>query len=564
MLAKTGALEQRQFAEQYQQPYVLSREQTVTLRRAEQLEMREQREGASAPLEMFGLKEPYAPGQREREMGGVWGRLTSTSAPPALFAEYMKAKEMEKTVTEQFWEFMTEPRITRYEGYGEREVLGSPVGGGVVARTMTHFVKTGEATVGEFEEHILKQPTIRSDLMSPEELAVTYGIIGTVALVKFGPKITKWFSGTRVGETIKFSRAAKTFETIKLTIKTKLPSWKGSRLDVWLAKKSKLYYSKTSGIARGEVAQKVLPPKVSLGSELEWSERYWKMIQAPRTGGVMIGKSPLTTKGLQTYTFEWILKGGQLVPRFRPQRIEEVGAIRAKDWQKYWQPERGLTPFVSLTQLTRLDIIPYRAPYVGGRATAIISPQVIGSMLAVLGVGLTKKLRFKPKFQPLEWQPTLAREREKFRTLTLQLQKQKQKQKQLLVFPKLQKLQLKHQPLRQIYRPKLKERQALPLPYLTVPRAVAKQEQKIVVTPKQIQTPKQDFPPIIPTIPTPTPPIIPPFRTPIGGADVSRGAKGLFGKWFKRTHPIKSAREMWETFSGKKRKRVKGGVSLRF
>lgn len=479
-------------------------------------------------------------------------------------------KPKELTWTEQFWREMTKPRL---KGYGEPDskILGGPIGGTYATQVTGFPLMLGEATVGEFEEHVLKKHTIRSDLMTPEQLALSYGVIAVIAGVKFGPKISKHF---------KFSHVAKTVKSFK----TKLPSWKGSRVDVWLAKHSKLYYGKTRGVSPQEVGLKPFEmvttmkgetlPKIGLG-DIQATDIYWKMLQSPRTGGVMIGKAPILTKGIQTYTFEWVMRGDQLIPRFRPERAQSYMPSQkatSKSIAQMFKPvklkpytpiyQRGLLPFVTQKQVTRMGIVPYRAPYVGGRTFATVSPKIIGPTLAMLGVGLAKKLRFIPKI--LEWQPTLAREREKFRTITLE--RVKQKQKQVLIFPRLKMLQLKHQPLRQLYRPKLRKKEAVVPKMPTI--VMTKQERKQLTILKPLQIPRHVYPPnLVP--PTLTPPIIPPFRPPTRDPDVSRAVAGLHGEWFRREHAIKTPKEVLRAFGiwkpvrrrvKRKKSRKKGGV----
>lgn len=98
-----------------------------------------------------------------------------------------------KTVTEQFVRALKEPMI---RGYGEsdivgvREVHGKSVMGDLTVPMLTFPVMLGEATIGEYEEHVMKKPTERSELMTPEQIALSYGMIaGGIAVGYFGPKI---------------------------------------------------------------------------------------------------------------------------------------------------------------------------------------------------------------------------------------------------------------------------------------------------------------------------------------------------------------------------------------
>lgn len=338
-------------------------------------------------------------------------------------------------------------------------------------------------------------------------------------------------------------------------IKTKLPTIKGSRIDVWLTKHSKWYYKKTGGIAVQEVVQPAgvrvfdtatgkVVERVGTGY-LTSSQLAWALVGTKRTSGISISKlfvEPLKKPSLKHLFY----RGGKLTVGY----LSELGF--KKTAIETVAEQRALTPIVTQTQITRMGIIPTigKLP-----TTTTVGKAILQHSAIAFGISLGAKLRLKPKLEPLEWQPTLARERVKFSPISLE--KVEQRQKQLLVFPKLQRLQLRHQPLRQIYRPKLEKKEALAVPSLALPTMVmTKQEQKQLTIIKPIQIPKYVEPPKL-VLPPPIPPIIPPLRTPVGGADVSRDPKGLFGRFFKREHPIKTAREMWETFSGKKKRKAK-------
>lgn len=90
-----------------------------------------------------------------------------------------------KTATEHFIR-TTQKHEPPFDLIGVRRFYGAPVGGDPV----TPFLMLGEATVGEVEEHILGKPTPRSELMTPEQIILSYGLmIGTAAAVKYAPKI---------------------------------------------------------------------------------------------------------------------------------------------------------------------------------------------------------------------------------------------------------------------------------------------------------------------------------------------------------------------------------------
>ena len=111
-----------------------------------------------------------------------------------------------KTVTEWVVRELFTPRL---EGYREEAVVGvTPVYGrspfldtGYAAGLVTLPILLGEATIGEYEEYILGKPTARSELMTKEQLAVTYGIIlASIAGYKILPKAAPWIL-KKIGKT---------------------------------------------------------------------------------------------------------------------------------------------------------------------------------------------------------------------------------------------------------------------------------------------------------------------------------------------------------------------------
>lgn len=487
----------------------------------------EHRKPAIAPKEGFGLflrreVEPHLLGLKEE---------------PTVYERFPKLQAR--------LEYERQRKQPIFRGEGLEQFVYAPIG--VLSGFESSLGVSTPAVVSATFGAMLGQP---EEMKRLSELGSGYAfgtLAGELLVGKYvyGKTLTQgvaWAKGTRIAQTIKFTRVAKTVTTLK----NKFPTIKGSRVDVWLAQHSRWYYGKTSGIAVGEVS---IPPsgRVSLGT-LRASQVSAFMLDAPRTSGIWIGKSWFepTKKSLKHLFFrKGVLSTGYLSELgFRKSAIEIVAE------------QRSVLPIVTQTQVTRMGII----PYVGGKQT-FMGSSLLNQIAVSFAIGLTPKLRMQPKLEPLEWQPTLAREREKFRTITLE--RVKQKQKQLLIFPSLQRLQLKHQPLRQIFHPKLRKKEAV-VPSLILPmRVITKQEPKPLVVPKLIQTPKYVYPPprIVP--PILTPPIIPPFRRPIGGADVSRAVAGLREMWFKRTHPIKTHGEMWNTFSFGPKKRRKKAKSKR-
>jgi hypothetical protein len=376
--------------------------------------------------------------------------------------------------------------------------------------------------------------------------------------------------------------------------------WKGSKLDVWLAKHWKWYYAKTGGLAPGEVAFGHIPFGISKGAALGYkvpiakmaqyafaTEQAWQLQLAPRTAGVWVKGAPAIS-GIQTYVFETAIVGGQLVKRFRPARAEEF--IETPTYREYpkqplketfftegwkypkaplktgeplgferyaWRMEksgkyfferekwptleelrkRGLLPLVTQTQLTRMGIYPYIS-----KTTVVTGKKGISKLAIGLGITTFAKTITRP-----------------------QTPKRLRKRQALLIIPKVWQPTYawekeKFRPLT-LEQPRLKERERL-IPVLKVPvvqvqpqapKQVARLKQKMSVTPK-IPYPyrfkeltKRDFLMFYPPGPKPT---------------FGETFEKLFGKWFYRKHPIASPSEVVRKFMGldekpKRRKKTK-------
>jgi len=233
-------------------------------------------------------------------------------------------------------------------------------------------------------------------------------------------------------------------------------AWKkmvGTRAQTWLTKqylekgvagwkgwKESLIMKVTGAkpyLARAEVGLAQLGPSGVSLKDLYATQAYWEMISVPRTTGVMIAKYPAVTKDLQTYTFEWTFAAGQLVPRYRPMRAEEfvkppptekfktldlrrtyfektpwtMGAETPTYFVKPKFPtiselkERGLLPFVTQTQLTRMGVhpyIPYAPPF--GISGPTVTPQILPLLF---GFGVAAGAKETPSTYPaFELEPT--------------------------------------------------------------------------------------------------------------------------------------------------------------
>lgn len=326
---------------------------------------------------------------------------------------------------------------------------------------------------------------------------------------------------------------AKSWLTTKYMEKGRL-AWKG---------RTEAIVMKVTGakpyVARGEISLPQLTGKLNL-QRLQASQVAWEMTKSPRMGGVWlrnIGVAPTKTTVLP----HLISRGG----------VISIGYLRELSYEEpLWK--RGLLPFVTQKQVTRMGILPYVPKAVAVTGKKGISQLAIGlgittlaqvrpeptrrietmqKPLPLLTIHPEPKRREKQVLLPKLWQPTLAYEREKFKPLTIERLEPKQKERAIPVL-RLPTLRIPTSELK--------------APSLQIPK------QATITIQKTAQIPSIPIPtPTIPTTPTPLPP---PFRVPHGGRDVSRGRRGLFGAWFKRTHPIKTAEQMLQTFTGARRK----------
>lgn len=351
---------------------------------------------------------------------------------------------------------------------------------------------------------------------------LTGRVIGAIA-----GRAYSWLSGTRAGQAVKFSRPVKSLTQATAKVKEILPSFRGSRVDLWLAQHSKYYYKKTGGIAVGEVVIPPVPQRLGFAS-LQATQRASTLLVAPRTSGVWIGKTFLEPmqKGAVKHL---ISRGGQLSigylreMSFRKSAVETVAA------------QRSVLPIVTQTHVTRMGIL----PYIGGQNLFTLSRSV-PSLIPFVG------LKFLPSLRPSEAHiPLMAYHT---RIMSLTETKQKQRQLQALALPTLSQAKLTQSPTVRIKQPALER----DIPFIT-PIITPTQRQKIAPILKSSII--HYVPPILkpPALQTPT--VLPPMHLPRGGLELPRG-KGLgFGKWHKRTHSIKAPGDLLGDFLGRKRKK---------
>jgi hypothetical protein len=338
-----------------------------------------------------------------------------------------------------------------------------------------------------------------------------------------------------------------------------LPAWRGSDLDIWLAQHWDWYYARTGGIAAGEV---VVPEG---GKLLEWwgtdiglkevsaPEAAFEMSLAPRTGGVWTGGfGPAPEEASKLLLPRTMIVGGEIIfwkrlepPEAGPTQIFEGEAneptwFNRSPWRMetvtptyferaiYPTPEdlmeRGLLPFVTQSQVTRMGIIPY-VPEVSSSALE----RSFGNVALGISLSSLSTLLRGPRTpqRPKRAGTSFTLERIMYRPFS---------------FSKpLKKARINESPM------------AIPIsiPNLT-PSSSQRQSQSpnldIAQVPKQVsqQTPTFNYP-----FPSPTQePSLKFFQQSVLQL-TRRGRKAekdLFGRWFKRTHPIKSPLEMLQTF----------------
>lgn len=327
----------------------------------------------------------------------------------------------------------------------------------------------------------------------------------------------------------------------------------------WQGWKEKLVMRVTGArpyVARGEITLPQLTGEISL-QKLQVSQAAWEMTRSPRMGGVWLrnlGLAPSKTTVLP----HLISRAGAI----------SIGYLREFSFVEEPMWKRGLLPYVTQTQVTRMGILPYIPQAITTTGKHGINYLAIGFAITALAkvkrgpyvmrVGTMLKplpsLIVQPEFKkkerqivsPKVWWPGLALTREKFRAFTIERPKPKEREKIVPIFK-------------------------LPTPPIQARAHI--QKHLVWQRPEQIQ-PTPQIPTQIPSIPMPTPtiptiptPPIPPYRLPHGGQGVSRGRRGLFGAWFKRTHQIKTAEQMMQTFTGsrrktRKRKKKTKGVKL--
>jgi hypothetical protein len=285
--------------------------------------------------------------------------------------------------------------------------------------------------------------------------------------------------------------------------------------------------------------------------------------------------------------------------------IKEVSTKGVMAWRKWptireLMSEQKLLPFVTQTQITRMGITPY-IPDITVGATSKGMAQLLGVGVSLLPKALQQDVA-KPKVETVsKLEPTMPELKQPTFEEPYLIQKMKlfpqvypmQKEKQKLTF--LPKLDLKPEIYEETFElqkqrlfPRLFQEQRQKQVQTLIPKLdlkplsqapltleapqISRQKEKLVpITTFKLDVPQitkqaQMFKMPTPTILAPPKTIPPMFRLPRGGEDFSRLAKGLFGKWFKRTHAIPTEKQIMRELGfgvGKRRAKKRGATRRR-
>lgn len=340
-----------------------------------------------------------------------------------------------------------------------------------------------------------------------ESALIGVGVGKAAQLVKKIPYVAK--TTARVSQAYRLSRVAKVAHKARLTYI-----------------KYKPWVSKAKYVSKGEVA---IPPAIQplTLKQLKASQVAWELTRVPRTGGV------------------WLSRVGVAPPKARvlPHLISRAGKVSIgylRELGYYEEPiwKRGLLPFVTQKQVTRLGLVPYIPKVAVSTGKKAFSTFGLGLAVTTVAKSITVPRLVAPQVPrikrreplitlPKVWPPTLAREREKFRPLT-------------------------------ILEPKVKQRERL-MPMVKLPQALIQpQLPKLEQLPKTLQRQRQA---LVPKIPTPQIPKFPPFPPLIrlgGGARGRAADRRRFAKWWRKQQKIKTPRQMLKTYSDKTLKKVMG------
>ena len=314
-------------------------------------------------------------------------------------------------------------------------------------------------------------------------------------LRKAGYAIGKTRYGRPVYEAYKFGRVARVAHKARVGLQRYVPE-----------------YFKKGAITRGEVSIPPAPETVSLKA-LEATDLAWQLTQAPRTGGVWVGKS-FIAEGAKPPMKHLFYTGGKV----------SVGYLRDLSYVSPARRQEALLPYVTQTQVTRMGIMPHVPRTVTHAGRGLVSQAIVGTGTATLLKGLRRPQRLKrgEKAEAVPVDETLARTRERLRQVALLEEREKQKGRMVPV---------------------------LKTPSMLVQAQVPSTEQ--VITQKSVLVPKTPFPPqIFETSPIKWFP-----RWEENGRRGRRGVDRRSAAWYFKRHPVMSASEAARYILGKPRGR---------
>jgi len=233
--------------------------------------------------------------------------------------------------------------------------------------TITGAVITG--TVGELEEKY-GQSYLMGSIMG--EILLSYGI-GKVAEPLTRPVVTAM---------------GKPFQPLVSSVKG---AWKGSHPDIWLAKHSSWYFSKTGGLAQQVVGAKGVSEPFSLQAA-KAGEMAWLLETTKGTSGLLLKPTEYAVHKASVLP-HLISRGGAISVGY----LRELGFEKPKIMGGLPAREISLETIIKTTPKT----IPYLPPFLGTAATPIISTAISQTLGALIILGSKPVVKPKPKPKPV-------------------------------------------------------------------------------------------------------------------------------------------------------------------
>jgi len=503
-------------------------------------------------FEKFLEEEVYP--RRLPSAGEQWIRKPTLPRLADVF--YEKAEEARK--------FAESPLGSIFYPYGRKSSFKSPLGPLAGYGTMRLLGGIAEST--ELIELVFPGPAPppprKWDFWRIAGLGIGGLLIGKGVSWVFDPAVgpaASWFKWTRPGKWL-----SKTTNKLKWWIREsrvykKWYEWTGP------------HYKPFPQVATGEVVLTQLDDPLTFAA-LKARETAWLVHQSPRMGGVWVSKYIPEMGKKASPLKHLIFRGGKVT----------VGYLQTLGFEK------KLLPLTTQAQVTRMGIHPFIPS-----STASLFPRSTATIITpILSLGLTATPKPQAKEESVLPQPPKPSEisipqpekpkRKKtqkemmFPTLDLEFLpsiKKKEKQKPIVPLPSLTKpVQIQKQIQRQVqrrkwiilaglefplrprqHRPKPKPKpgdveRLVPSPIVGVPPKIRRRPLVLpqfasLTVQTTIQTPPTPSPAPIPKFTIP-----PPWKLKLPKTRGSRRRKKLMGKWFTRTHPIKTPKQLMQSF----------------